>query len=69
MQGAEDELDWISRSGPTDTPNTGPAWDHTNGKGQLKPIVEYHTYNISERKILKLNNETKCNLLQTFNWC
>lgn len=33
VQGAEDGLDWISGSGPTDTPNTGPAGDHTTGKG------------------------------------
>uniref|UniRef100_A0A8C9WU45 MAM domain-containing protein n=1 Tax=Sander lucioperca TaxID=283035 RepID=A0A8C9WU45_SANLU len=32
--GAEDELDWLSRSGPTETPNTGPAGDHTTGKGK-----------------------------------
>lgn len=32
-QGAEDGLDWTSGSGPTDTPNTGPAGDHTTGKG------------------------------------
>ncbi|KAM7379552.1 hypothetical protein PAMP_005098 [Pampus punctatissimus] len=34
VQGAEDELDWLSRSGPTDTPNTGPAGDHTSSKGK-----------------------------------
>ncbi|XP_034558606.1 MAM and LDL-receptor class A domain-containing protein 2 [Notolabrus celidotus] len=34
VQGAEDELDWLSRSGPTETPNTGPAGDHTTGKGK-----------------------------------
>nr|XP_020447005.1 MAM and LDL-receptor class A domain-containing protein 1-like isoform X2 [Monopterus albus] len=34
MQGGEDELDWLSRSGPTETPNTGPAGDHTTGKGK-----------------------------------
>lgn len=33
VQGAEDQLDWISKSGPTETPNTGPAVDHTTGKG------------------------------------
>ncbi|XP_067330349.1 MAM and LDL-receptor class A domain-containing protein 2 [Channa argus] len=33
-QGAEDELDWLSRSGPTETPNTGPPGDHTTGKGK-----------------------------------
>ncbi|XP_076601667.1 MAM and LDL-receptor class A domain-containing protein 1-like [Chaetodon auriga] len=33
VQGAEDELDWLSRSGPTETPNTGPAGDHTTSKG------------------------------------
>ncbi|XP_056247108.1 MAM and LDL-receptor class A domain-containing protein 1 [Seriola aureovittata] len=33
VQGAEDELDWLSMSGPTETPNTGPAGDHTTGKG------------------------------------
>ncbi|XP_054624893.1 MAM and LDL-receptor class A domain-containing protein 1 [Dunckerocampus dactyliophorus] len=34
VQGAEDDLDWISWSGPTDTPNTGPAGDHTTGEGK-----------------------------------
>ncbi|AWP03839.1 putative apical endosomal glycoprotein-like [Scophthalmus maximus] len=34
VQGAEDELDWLSTSGPTETPNTGPAGDHTTGKGK-----------------------------------
>uniref|UniRef100_G3PY20 MAM domain-containing protein n=2 Tax=Gasterosteus aculeatus aculeatus TaxID=481459 RepID=G3PY20_GASAC len=34
VQGAEDELDWLSNSGPTETPNTGPAGDHTTGKGK-----------------------------------
>uniref|UniRef100_A0A667XQ26 MAM domain-containing protein n=1 Tax=Myripristis murdjan TaxID=586833 RepID=A0A667XQ26_9TELE len=33
-QGAEDDLDWQRRSGPTETPNTGPAGDHTSGTGQ-----------------------------------
>ncbi|MEQ2262193.1 hypothetical protein XENORESO_000720, partial [Xenotaenia resolanae] len=33
IQGAEDELDWRSGSGPTETPNTGPAGDHTTGTG------------------------------------
>lgn len=33
VQGAEDQLDWLLRSGPTETPNTGPAEDHT-GKGK-----------------------------------
>lgn len=33
VQGGEDELDWLSRSGPTEAPNTGPAGDHTTGKG------------------------------------
>ncbi|XP_071348966.1 MAM and LDL-receptor class A domain-containing protein 2 isoform X2 [Trachinotus anak] len=33
VQGAEDELDWLSMSGPTETPNTGPAGDHNTGKG------------------------------------
>ncbi|TWW73586.1 LDL-receptor class A domain-containing protein 2 Skeletal organic matrix MAM and [Takifugu flavidus] len=33
-QGAEDGLDWTSGSGPTETPNTGPAGDHTTGKGK-----------------------------------
>lgn len=33
VQGAEERLDWLSRSGPTETPNTGPAGDHTTGKG------------------------------------
>ncbi|XP_028283475.1 MAM and LDL-receptor class A domain-containing protein 2 [Parambassis ranga] len=34
VQSAEDELDWLSGSGPTETPNTGPAGDHTTGKGK-----------------------------------
>uniref|UniRef100_H3CEL5 MAM domain-containing protein n=1 Tax=Tetraodon nigroviridis TaxID=99883 RepID=H3CEL5_TETNG len=34
VQGAEDQLDWISGSGPTETPNTGPTVDHTTGKGK-----------------------------------
>nr|XP_057907663.1 MAM and LDL-receptor class A domain-containing protein 1-like [Doryrhamphus excisus] len=34
VQGASDDLDWISWSGPTDTPNTGPVGDHTTGKGK-----------------------------------
>lgn len=33
VQGAEDKLDWLSMSGSTDTPNTGPAGDHTTGEG------------------------------------
>lgn len=37
MQGAEDELDWFLMSGPTETPNTGPAGDHTTSKGQCGP--------------------------------
>lgn len=35
VQGAEDKLDWLSRSGPTESPNTGPAGDHTTGKGHF----------------------------------
>ncbi|XP_063741754.1 MAM and LDL-receptor class A domain-containing protein 1 [Eleginops maclovinus] len=34
VQGAEDELDWLSRTGPTETPNTGPAGDHTTSTGK-----------------------------------
>ncbi|XP_076003138.1 apical endosomal glycoprotein [Genypterus blacodes] len=34
LQGAEDELDWQLKSGPTETPNTGPAGDHTTGSGK-----------------------------------
>ncbi|XP_077378927.1 MAM and LDL-receptor class A domain-containing protein 1 isoform X1 [Festucalex cinctus] len=33
-QGADDQLDWLTGSGPTETPNTGPAGDHTTGKGK-----------------------------------
>ncbi|XP_039999701.1 MAM and LDL-receptor class A domain-containing protein 1 [Xiphias gladius] len=33
VQGAEDDLDWLIGSGPTETPNTGPAGDHNTGKG------------------------------------
>ncbi|XP_069366962.1 MAM and LDL-receptor class A domain-containing protein 2 [Paralichthys olivaceus] len=38
VQGAEDELDWLSTSGPTETPNTGPSGDHTTGKGKYLHI-------------------------------
>ncbi|XP_062284207.1 MAM and LDL-receptor class A domain-containing protein 1 [Scomber scombrus] len=34
VQDAKDDLDWLSWSGPTDTPNTGPAGDHTTGIGK-----------------------------------
>ncbi|XP_055359914.1 MAM and LDL-receptor class A domain-containing protein 2 isoform X2 [Betta splendens] len=34
VQGGEDELDWLIWSGPTESPNTGPAGDHTTGKGK-----------------------------------
>ncbi|XP_058498690.1 MAM and LDL-receptor class A domain-containing protein 2 isoform X1 [Solea solea] len=34
IQGAEDELDWLSMSGPTEANNTGPTGDHTTGKGK-----------------------------------
>ncbi|RVE62060.1 hypothetical protein OJAV_G00176900 [Oryzias javanicus] len=37
-QGAEDELDWLSESGPTETPDSGPAGDHTTGKGNYLHI-------------------------------
>lgn len=37
-QGAEDVFDWTSGSGPTETPNTGPAGDHTTGKGAFNRI-------------------------------
>uniref|UniRef100_A0A3Q3EFD0 MAM and LDL-receptor class A domain-containing protein 2-like n=2 Tax=Kryptolebias marmoratus TaxID=37003 RepID=A0A3Q3EFD0_KRYMA len=42
VQGAEGELDWLSRSGPTETPNTGPAGDHTTGKGKYLYIESSH---------------------------
>ncbi|KAM8838449.1 MAM and LDL-receptor class A domain-containing protein 2 isoform 2-T2 [Synchiropus picturatus] len=32
-QAADDDLDWSVRSGPTETPNTGPPADHTSGTG------------------------------------
>lgn len=38
VQGAEDELDWQCKSGPTETPNTGPAGDHTTGTGKYLHI-------------------------------
>nr|XP_023010426.2 MAM and LDL-receptor class A domain-containing protein 1 [Maylandia zebra] len=34
VQGAEDQLDWLSGAGPTQTSNTGPAGDHTSSKGK-----------------------------------
>lgn len=40
VQGAEDELDWLSMSGPTQTANTGPAGDHTSGKGHYNTKAE-----------------------------
>ncbi|XP_037131957.1 MAM and LDL-receptor class A domain-containing protein 1 isoform X1 [Syngnathus acus] len=33
-QAANEQLDWLSGSGPTETPNTGPVGDHTTGKGK-----------------------------------
>ncbi|KAJ8011341.1 hypothetical protein DPEC_G00057130 [Dallia pectoralis] len=33
VQGAEEAQDWDRRSGPTVTPNTGPAGDHTTTRG------------------------------------
>ncbi|XP_035993676.1 MAM and LDL-receptor class A domain-containing protein 1 [Fundulus heteroclitus] len=42
VQGAEDELDWRSASGPTETPNTGPAGDHTHGTGKYLYIESSH---------------------------
>ncbi|XP_015227028.1 PREDICTED: MAM and LDL-receptor class A domain-containing protein 1-like [Cyprinodon variegatus] len=42
VQGAEDELDWFSWSGPTETPNTGPAGDHTTGTGKYLYIESSH---------------------------
>jgi len=33
--GTEGELDWLTNSGPTDAPDTGPPGDHTTGTGQL----------------------------------
>ncbi|KAM6919231.1 apical endosomal glycoprotein [Xenentodon cancila] len=42
VQGAEDELDWLSGSGPTETPNTGPAGDHTTGKGKYLYMESSH---------------------------
>ncbi|KAF7668436.1 hypothetical protein LDENG_00014610 [Lucifuga dentata] len=38
VQGAEDELDWQLKSGSTETPNTGPAGDHTTGTGKYLHI-------------------------------
>ncbi|KAF7222228.1 MAM and LDL-receptor class A domain-containing protein 1-like [Nothobranchius furzeri] len=42
VQGAEEELDWLSGSGPTETSNTGPAGDHTTGKGKYLYIESSH---------------------------
>ncbi|KAM4729149.1 apical endosomal glycoprotein [Anableps anableps] len=42
VQGAEDELNWHSGSGPTETPNTGPAGDHTTGTGKYLYIESSH---------------------------
>lgn len=36
VQGAEGRAEWLSGSGPTETPNTGPGGDHTTGKGKLQ---------------------------------
>ncbi|CAL8320128.1 unnamed protein product, partial [Arctogadus glacialis] len=33
-QGSQGQLEWLRTSGPTDTPNTGPSGDHTNGTGK-----------------------------------
>lgn len=44
VQGAEERLDWLSRSGPTETPNTGPAGDHTTGKGHFNySLLKHYT--------------------------
>lgn len=63
VQGAKDELDWLSRSDPTDTPNTGPAGDHTTGKGcqctKLFPFPQSSNFTqISERprKLITLSS-------------
>lgn len=42
VQGGRDELDWLSRSGPTEAPNTGPAGDHTTGKGHYYSWTIYY---------------------------
>lgn len=57
VQGAEDQLDWLSMSGPTDTPNTGPAGDHTTGKGKylyIKSSPASVTGNMAQLKSLLL---------------
>lgn len=43
MRGAEEEQDWQVMSGPTDTPNTGPAGDHTTTTGQSIPQLHHIT--------------------------
>ncbi|XP_061588557.1 MAM and LDL-receptor class A domain-containing protein 2 [Cololabis saira] len=42
VHGAEENLNWISGSGPTETPNTGPAGDHTTGEGKYLYIKSSH---------------------------
>uniref|UniRef100_A0AAQ6ITE1 MAM domain-containing protein n=3 Tax=Anabas testudineus TaxID=64144 RepID=A0AAQ6ITE1_ANATE len=53
VQGGRDELDWLSRSGPTEAPNTGPAGDHTTGKGKyiyIKSTLPSVKGNVAELK-------------------
>ncbi|XP_069014100.1 apical endosomal glycoprotein [Embiotoca jacksoni] len=57
VQGAKDELDWLNRSGPTETPNTGPAGDHTTSKGKylyIKSSLPSVKQNMAQLKSLLL---------------
>nr|XP_020490862.1 MAM and LDL-receptor class A domain-containing protein 1-like isoform X1 [Labrus bergylta] len=66
FQGADDELDWLSNSGPTETPNTGPAGDHTNGEGKYlyikssKPSVKGNTAQLKSSLLPSAGDKGYC---------